>query len=183
MLQDDALYQAIAKADAAVDKARREAEARKWRIVADDLKLKKVKHCPLCFSQTLANAHSPSPTSRKLPASDATKPCKQAPLSRLLSPFRTQMRLFELALCHAARTKLELQSTQRWLSTPSGTLTATPGLLACGSTSEGFSSARSHDLRPRHTSGCYRQAMSAMYWSDMLAPGNKRYCMNKTEIE
>ena len=55
MLQDDALYQAIAKADAAVDKARREAEARKWRIVADDLKLKKVKYCPFCFSQTLAN--------------------------------------------------------------------------------------------------------------------------------
>ncbi len=36
------LYEAVKKADAAVEKAKRDADARKWRIVADNLKTMKV---------------------------------------------------------------------------------------------------------------------------------------------
>ena len=41
-LQDDVLHEAVKKADAAVEKAKREADARKWRIVADQMKTLKV---------------------------------------------------------------------------------------------------------------------------------------------
>jgi len=41
-LQDDVLYEAVQKADADVAKAKAEADAKKWRLVADHMKSIKV---------------------------------------------------------------------------------------------------------------------------------------------
>jgi hypothetical protein len=42
LLQDDVLLKAIEKADADVEKAKRDADEKKWRIVADQMKVLKV---------------------------------------------------------------------------------------------------------------------------------------------
>lgn len=45
-LQDDVLGNAIAKADAEVEKMKQEADAKKWRMVADKMKVMKVNSLP-----------------------------------------------------------------------------------------------------------------------------------------
>ena len=42
LLQDDVLLKAIEKADTDVEKAKRDADEKKWRIVADQMKVLKV---------------------------------------------------------------------------------------------------------------------------------------------
>lgn len=50
MIQDEALQQAKKHADKAIEKLMAEVEAKRWKLVADNLKLFKVRLSPACLA-------------------------------------------------------------------------------------------------------------------------------------
>jgi hypothetical protein len=78
LLQDDVLLKAIEKADADVEKAKRDADEKKWRIVADQMKILKVwdSFANTCISSSLIQS---SPACRQLLPERLPRPLRSPP--------------------------------------------------------------------------------------------------------
>src|SRR5436190_20084772 len=87
LLKDDVLLKAIEKADADVEKAKRDADEKKWRIVADQMKALKVIYLRPVLAWLMANStlFSQWSTAPKTLAANASKPFRLAQQGRLLN--------------------------------------------------------------------------------------------------
>jgi hypothetical protein len=132
------LRKAIEKADADVEKAKRDADEKKWRIVADQMKALKVIYLRPVLAWLMANSTLSSQwsTSPRTPAANASKPSRPAQQGRLpnLSVTLTSKPLH--ASSHAVTKSKGFEKTPSLLPRTQRTLKGMPGHLACARTTK-----------------------------------------------
>ena len=135
------LLKAIEKADADVEKAKRDADEKKWRIVADQMKALKVIYLRpvLAWLMTNSTLFSQWSTSPRRLAANVSKPFRPAQQGRLLSLSVTLTSKPLHASSHAVTRSKGFEKTPTlWLRTQR-TLKGMPGHLACAHTTKTIS--------------------------------------------
>jgi hypothetical protein len=143
------LLKAIEKADADVEKAKRDADEKKWRIVADQMKVLKVWMVSpiLAYLTTNSILSSLSSTSPRTPAATASRPSKLARPSHLPSRSRTLTSKPSRASNHVARKSRRFKKTPILLLLTPIISRAMLGLLACVPTTDRNMQARNPQSR------------------------------------